>query len=325
MLERMIETLLAFNPWVEVGVKSLYWRLGFLNDALKKVLVSLRRPASAVEAALDPQALGQIMEALRQAGIGPGDLVIVHSSMGNLKKTGAKPKEIIEALRALIGPEGTLAMPTFPILDIGRKGTAYISDAPVDAILTYDVQKTPAWTGVLGLSLMKMPGAVRSRHPINSLAAVGPLAQPMMDGNIDGDDPLPCGRQSAWWFCAAHDAKIVALGTDMAHSLTMIHVAEDSYEKAWPIANWYRPRRFRIVDGDFAAELSCHERRPRWAINYAERTLAKDLRRAGVIERSAPSGISVEVCRAQALLDFLNARKATGYPYFFFGSAKRKK
>ena len=59
------------------------------------------------------------------------------------------------------------------------------------------------------------------------MAALGPLAEQIIKNNLDGYEPLPCGVNSSWKFCADNNAKILALGVDMAHSLTMIHVAEE--------------------------------------------------------------------------------------------------
>jgi aminoglycoside 3-N-acetyltransferase len=188
----------------------------------------------------------------------------------------------------------------------------------------YDVQNTVPWTGVLPLQLMGHPAAVRSRHPLNSMVAVGPLARPMMENNMAGDRPLPCGAQSSWKFCADHGAIIVALGVDMVHSATMIHVAEDSHEHEWPIRDWYRERKFRIVDHGTTSRVTVRERHPKWAAYYAERTIARDLKRAGLMSGASIDGIPIEVVAAQDLLRLLGAGRAQAYPYFTIPRGLRK-
>src|SRR5437867_1997900 len=79
------------------------------------------------------------------------------------------------------------------------------------------------WTGVLPTDLMKVPGAKRSLHPLNSVVAHGPHAEDMLRDNLTGERPFACGPGSSWDYCRQHAAKVVALGVDMAHSLTMIH------------------------------------------------------------------------------------------------------
>ncbi len=318
MLSHLIETILSSSPWLEVCVKWAYWRFAFMH----RLLQSLRRPAIADAPAVDPSLWPLIRTHLQQLGI--GDLLIVHSSMKQLKPLGMSPEQIVDSLRALLGPQGTLAMPAFPYFADEPHGSTWMDETIPLPELTYDPATTPCWTGILGTTLMRLPGALRSRHPINSLAAIGPQATAMMAHELDGPLPLPCGRQSAWYYAAQHGARIVALGTDLTHSLTMIHVAEDAYAEEWPIANWYRERRYRIIDGAETMDFACRERRPRWAIHFAERTLARDAARAGILQRNNIGGIAVESCDAAALLTFLNARKASGYPYFTLSSQRKR-
>jgi hypothetical protein len=85
------------------------------------------------------------------------------------------------------------------------------------------------------------------------------------------------------------------------------------------VAGWYRDRRFEIVMPDKSVIEACiREREPRWAMNYAERTLAKDLRAAGLLHETDVDGIHLEFLDAREHIGFLNARKASHYPYFIF-------
>ena len=171
---------------------------------------------------------------------------------------------------------------------------------------------------------MRYPGAVRSRHPLNTMVAVGSQALPMMENNLFGANPLPCGNNSSWKYCVDHGAKIVALGVDLAHSLTMIHVAEDSYEGLWPIAGWYRNRKFVVVDKNDREEVVVKERHPKWAKYFAERTLSKDLKEKKLLASAVIDGILVEVIDSQELLEHLNERKSTAYPYFMIPLSVKK-
>jgi len=173
--------------------------------------------------------------------------------------------------------------------------------------------------------LMGLPGAVRSRHPLNTMVAVGPQAAAMMAHNIDGPRPMPCGPQSSWKFCADRDATVVCLGVDTSHSLTMIHVAEDCWSEQWPVPNWYRERQFHVKDGEFETDLTVLERRPKWAINYGERTLQKDLLKLGIIRVQTVGGIRIEVCSSAALIEYLGSGRRRAYPYWipFWDKIKR--
>jgi aminoglycoside 3-N-acetyltransferase len=261
---------------------------------------------------------------LTAQGVSPGSLLVVHSSARALRLPGCSLSEIVDRLILLIGPEGTLAMPAFPRYDGEPEGIDRMTADLSEREFVYDVQKSVPWTGVLPFLLMQRPDAIRSRHPLNTMVAVGPMAAPMMEDNVTGNRPLPCGPNSAWKFCADHKAIVVALGVDLAHSLTMIHVAEDSYETEWPVNEWYRDRRFRVVDQGVSASIVVRERHPKWATYFAERTLSKDLKKAGLLASTTIDGVLVEILAADKLIAFLNERKPSAYPYFMLPRGSKR-
>lgn len=258
----------------------------------------------------------QITDTLRNLSADSSGIMIVHSSMSALATTNLTSKEICFELMTFLGSEGTLAMPAIPVYREEPKGPARLDDDICSNRITYNVRRSPVGTGAIPKALMSIPGAVRSRHPLNSMVAVGPLATSMMENNIQGSLPLPCGPHSSWKFCVDHDAKIVCLGVDSSHSLTMIHVVEDCWPHEWPVANWYRQRLFHVKDGDFEADITVLERRPHWSMYYAERTLQKDLLRLGIIQVKNVCGIRIEVCSSARLVDFLRSRRPRSYPYW---------
>lgn len=306
--------ILGISPYLEVVIRSIYWRSNFLIEYKNK------RDSNAKEKIKNsrPTPFPLIMQKLRDRGINEGDLLIVHSSFDSLKKTDSNPKEIIESLLNLLGESGTLGMPTTPLFKGALTGKAIIAQDVSELILDYNPKKTIASTGLLPNIFLRFPGVIRSQHPLNTLAAVGPLAKQMMEKNLLGDKPLPCGVNSSWKFCVDHNAKIVALGVDLAHSLTMVHVAEDMNPEQWPVKGWYRERKFRIIESSNINEIVVRERHPKWSMYYAERTLYKDLIRAGLMTSDSINGIKVEIVDdSKKLIDFLEEKSKTGYPCFF--------
>jgi aminoglycoside N3'-acetyltransferase len=308
----LVSNILGWSPYLEVLVRRIYWNSPKLVELASSR--SPRRPRPAAPAG--EHTFDRIEGFLREAGIGAGDLIVVHSSAEALKPTGLGPSKIVDRMLALAGPSGTVAMPAFPRYDAEPQGIARMTADVSGLVLEYNVKRSIPWTGAVPLKLMQRSGSVRSAHPLNTMVARGPLARPMMEKNLEGDRPLPCGPNSSWKFCLDHGARIIALGVDMAHSLTMIHVAEDCHEDAWPVAGWYRERRFVVVEGDARREVLVRERHPRWAMHYAERTLSRDLTKRGIMRGATIDGIRVEVLEAKALMFFLESRKATGYPYY---------
>ena len=301
---------MSVSPHLEVIARNTYWRLAPLVKWVNRQKTTKKTQPAQISSR-------QLITHLQSLGVKAGDLLIMHSAFSALKAKNETPEEVINQLLKLLGPSGTLALPAIPYYkdapDITKTMTIDVSDL----VLEYDPLTTPAWTGALPNVLCHMPGAVRSLHPLNSMVAIGPLAQAMMDNNLSGDLPLPCGRQSSWYFCYRHNAKVVAVGADLAHSLTMIHVAEDMWDDAWLVPNWYRVRKFRVKMNGRFSPVHVRERRPKWSMHYAERTLSKDMIQSGITVKKPLNGVNVELLHSRELVEYLNARNHTGYPYYF--------
>ena len=308
-----VNRVFAVSPYLEVAARNLYWRSEFL---VRKV-TSLRAAKKSAEKTQPPArvSIDRVVEHLAHCGVGPGDILVVHSTYSAIS-TGSKPRAVVEALKALVGATGTLVMPAIPRFAEAPKGTKRISADVSALVLDYDPERTRAWTGVLPAEMMKIPGARRSSHPLNSVVAWGPHTDDMLRDNLTGERPLPCGPGSSWNYCRERGATIAALGVDMAHNVTMIHVAEDMLGDRWSVPGWYRDRRFRIKTAHGWEEHTVRERHPRWAMHYAERTLDKDLRREGILKVDLVEGVPIGLLDAKLLVDYLNRRNSTGYPYY---------
>ncbi len=303
--------LLASLPRLEVLIRHVYWR----NPRLKGLLGAIRRNPQPRES-LKRVDEGRIWETLRDLGVKRGDILVVHSDYAQLRRTEKTPAAIVESLRGVVGPEGTLGMPTIPLLRGEPSGHDRLVVDVSSLVLEYDPRRAPAATGALPNALLMNREAVRSLHPLNTMGAIGAEAKDMVQSDLDGDRPLPCGVQSAWYYCYKRNAKVVALGVDMAHSLTMIHVAEDANEERWTPRGWYRDRHFRIKCAGNERSATVRERHPRWAMYFAERRMDRDLRRAGIIVGKNVGGIRVDVAQSRPLVDYLAKRGETGYPYY---------
>lgn len=102
-------------------------------------------------------------------GVEEGGVLLVHTSFRAVRPVEGGPRGLIEALRAALGPDGTLVMP------------AWTGDDD-----RFDPAATPAAEdlGVVADTFWRMPGVVRSGHPF-AFAAAGPRAAEITS------DPLP--------------------------------------------------------------------------------------------------------------------------------------
>lgn len=214
-----------------------------------------------VEKKLDKSLLFSYVDSL---GIKNGDILVVHSSMRKLAQFGLSPKEIIDWLLELVGPDGTLCMPAFPSFSSDDYNVDRVTG---ENVITYDVLKTPCWTGILTNLFLQYPEVIRSEFPYNPLAAIGRHAKSMMKDNLLADKPH--GKHSAWEYCVNHNAKFIFLGCPMSHSLTLVHVRED-LDEFFPIPDWYIKQKYNIISENTLKEISIWERDQKWSKYFSE-------------------------------------------------------
>ena len=112
---------------------------------------------------------------LRDLGIREGMLIYVQSSFGSLGYYPKGAAGFLDLLNELVGPAGTLAMPSFPF---GGSMEAFVATNPV-----FDVAQTPSKVGVLPEVLRQLQGSKRSIHPTHSVIARGGRAAELVEGH----------------------------------------------------------------------------------------------------------------------------------------------
>lgn len=297
------------SPFIEVLLRKLYWN----NVEILKKYSSNRNERIYRTEYVDFE---EIIDFLKECGIGKGDIVILHSSYGTLKPISLNHKEIILRLLEYLGDEGTLAAPVIRVykeeehLSLKEK----LAGACESLTCLYDVENTPIWSGLLSKTIMEFPDSVTSRHPLNPLTAIGKHAKNMMSCNIDGEFPSAHGQNSSWKYCADNDAYILYLGVDFGHHITMQQVVSEAYPDYTPI-NYYYKRKFIIKDGDFEKEIIVKERKRSMTVFLPERCVRKDIINAGIVKMKNIKGIPISVIRAKELISFFRTQRKY-YPYY---------
>lgn len=303
-------SFLARFPIFEILLRLVYknflFRFSYLDTLKSKFFWSTDTYAN------KPLDLSDLRRSICSRGINEGDFLLVHSSMKQLHSFGVKPSELIKMFLDILGPSGTLVMPAFPKYSVNISLDLNSSDK--NRIYTYDLRRSMPSTGILPFKLMRLPGAVRSSFPLNSLVAFGSRAHEMFSRELADDFESPCGINSAWNYCALHNCKILMLDVDLAHHLTMIHVAEDSFEDSWNIPNWYRDRSFNVIKDGYCSLVNVRERRPFWANFYAEKRLNHDLFSQNIASQIFCGSISLIFLESHHLIEFLSKKKRP-YPY----------
>lgn len=174
-----------------------------------------------------PRRLDELTPQLRSLGVGPGDILMIHASLRRVGPVEGGAAGVIEALRAAIGPEGTLLM----VLSA-------VEDRPFDALRSpVDVGDM----GVLAEVFRTYPGVSVNDHPADRFAALGPAALELLE-------PTPLhdyhGPGSVLERLTARGGKVLRLGAN-PDTVTLTHYAEYLAE----VPNKVRVRR-RYVRAD---------------------------------------------------------------------------
>ncbi len=153
----------------------------------------------------------RITRDLRALGVREGTTLLVHSSLSSLGFVIGGAPAVIGALRAAIGPQGTLVLPTHSWERSGRGD------------FTFDIRTTPSCVGAISETFRTMPGVVRSLHPTHSVGAIGPGAQALTQGHEHAS--TPCGEGTPYARVIDARGQILFLGATLDQN-TMFHTFE---------------------------------------------------------------------------------------------------
>ena len=140
-----------------------------------------------------------IIQAFRKCGIKTGSVLMLHSDAIFLAQTCPMPKKdrfalFFDALKEVIGPKGTLVIPTFTYSATRKE--AFI------------VEDTPSTVGELTEYFRKLPEVRRSRDPILSVAVLGEKSKQFCEAGVDdtfGENSVfdLLDQCNAWLGCVA--------------------------------------------------------------------------------------------------------------------------
>jgi aminoglycoside 3-N-acetyltransferase len=155
-----------------------------------------------------------IVRGLRELGVQPGTILLVHSSLSSLGYVEGGADAVIDALLTAVGPQGTVLVPTL------TGSEALNADNPPH----FDPVATPCWTGRIPETMRQRPDALRSRHPTHSVAAIGARAAELVAGHEFCI--TPCGPDSPYGRLAQLGGHILLLGVTHSSNTTLHHVEE---------------------------------------------------------------------------------------------------
>ncbi len=161
---------------------------------------------------------GDIASGLRDLGVGPGDVLLVHSSLSAFGHVAGGADAVIDALLDAVAPGGTVLVPTHTW---NRENAA----SPV-----FDFRSTPCCVGHVPETFRRRADALRGLHPTHSCAGIGPLASDLLRGHES--QVTPCGSKSPYQRLMGCGGKIVFLGVGL-HANTSFHAVEELVNVPW--------------------------------------------------------------------------------------------
>ena len=149
----------------------------------------------------------EIAQHLKALGVQPAMTLMVHSSLSALGQVEGGADAVIDALLEVIGPQGTLLMPTHPARD-GR---------------TFDPDAIPSDMGTISETFRQRRDVRRSRHPYHPVAALGADAARLLHQHESS--AAPDGSATPYGRLIAAQGFALLIGCDL-DTLTLLHAIE---------------------------------------------------------------------------------------------------
>ena len=224
-------------------------------------------------------------------GLRPGENVLLSADITRLawvhRRSGAAqvPALLLDAFLDHLGPEGTLAVPTFNH-DL-RDGERY------------DSQRTAPITGILPIAALRHPSFKRTAHPLHSFAVAG-RGQDRFQAL---DDVSSFSAASPFALFRSGRFKVVGIDMDLDYAFSYFHHVEELEQV--PYRRW---KDYTIRYAHDGAETTRAFRlyAKRWGYANRLRDLEPLLMEAGALERMTIDGsrvITVDVASAHAVIE----------------------
>lgn len=185
----------------------------------------------------------RLKDDLQKLGVRSGMHLFVHCSLSKIGWIVGGTVTLIEVLLDLVGPNGTLIMPSHTS---GNSDPSEWQNPPVPAEW-FDVirQNMPPYQSAITPTMFMSklvetfrhwPGVLRSQHPKYSVVALGPKARWFIDQHVES-----CGEQSplARIYECMDDGYVLLLGVQHRNN-TSLHLAEYRYQVRDQVERTYR-------------------------------------------------------------------------------------
>lgn len=301
----------------ELTARNIYWRAPWLRHWAQR-----RRARRPVAAQVADRA--EFKDYLRSIGVVEGALVMVHTSTTGVsftERSNVPPsapntlltaKQLVDDLMELVGPTGTLVMPTHAAYQTEE------SEKGGGEPTRYDPATTPCNIGLANELFRRRKGVQRSLYPFNMVSACGPLAEELLKDNLNDSKPLPHGVYSPHYRLCQKNGLVVSIGVPLGQCVTLVHAAEDCRDEQWPVKDFFEEKTYVVrIDGRDQTVVVRHQR-PEYSMFCRCRLKSiRDLVGDGVIHEGMVGTVRVDWAHSREVFDYLTARnEKSPYPFY---------
>lgn len=220
----------------------------------------------------------ELRRTFRAVGVRRGSILCVHSSLSQFGYIPGGARTLVDALLDVLGPRGTLCIPTHSLSVLGAE--------------PYDPRRSPTVVGAVSQYFLGRPGVVRSPHPTHSVAAFGPAARALVRLTQTGSAPM--ARDGFW-------GKLYDAGGDVLllcpiRSATIFHVGEAWTKVPQPtlVAHY--------LEADGRRRVVMLPQAP-WHVDHFQSTMADPLLQQGVMRSAKLGDGTIHFAPARAMAD----------------------
>lgn len=228
--------------------------------------------------------LKEIADLLQSFSLPPRSTVIIHSSLLRLGLIERGLSGLLEVVEEWLGPDATLVMPAFTFSFPQQK--------------IWKSHDTPAETGAFTEYFRKLPGVVRTLHPIHSVCARGRQAKELERTFCRSS----FGEGSAFHWLLNHDAWNLSIGTEFEGGATYLHCSEEMRRVPYRFYKEFPGEVFDASGQQVAETFSMYARivTPEYQYMQVWDGLWTELNRAGVFQIASLKAAPFYLSRIQA-------------------------
>jgi aminoglycoside N3'-acetyltransferase len=233
--------LVPYPAFTYLRQMSTWWRK-LVPTVLKGWYRTLKKQHRVKKLRLQQESGGGITAAqlkinLESIGIRAGDHLMVHASMSKMGYIEGGAHAVVRVLKDAVGKEGTLLMPTSPVVSLQFD---YARTYPV-----FDVRHTPSAMGQISEVFRTSDEVVRSLHPTEPVAAWGNLAGDYVKDHTSKNTPYH--SDSPFAKLMQRNGKILYIGVTLDNAGTHLHTLEDAVDVNLPVY-CPNPYEFTVID-----------------------------------------------------------------------------